>query len=77
VDAKLESSKISFPPLLVRVVCSRSRIFRERWQGGEIALAESDRDRDWAIEVYQRARPGYHPLTRQAAERALGLEGDQ
>jgi aminopeptidase N len=37
------------------------------------ALAESDWGRDWAIEVYERARPGYHPLTRQAAERALGL----
>ncbi|MCC5864462.1 MAG: M1 family metallopeptidase [Wenzhouxiangella sp.] len=37
------------------------------------ALAASDWGRDWAVEVYQRARPGYHPLTRQAAERALGL----
>ncbi len=37
------------------------------------ALAESDWGRDWAIEVYERARPGYHPLTRQAAERALGI----
>ena len=37
------------------------------------ALAESDWGRDWAIEVYGRARPGYHPLTRQAAERALGI----
>jgi len=37
------------------------------------ALAESDWGREWAIEVYQRARPGYHPLTRQAAERALGI----
>ena len=40
------------------------------------ALAESDWGRDWAIEVYQRARPGYHPLTRQAAERALGIEAE-
>lgn len=38
------------------------------------ALGDSDWGRDWAIEVYERARPGYHPLTRQAAERALGLE---
>ncbi|MFU8878362.1 MAG: M1 family metallopeptidase, partial [Wenzhouxiangellaceae bacterium] len=38
-------------------------------------LAERDWARDWAIEIYQRARPGYHPLTRQAAERALGIEG--
>ena len=37
------------------------------------ALAESEWGRDWAIEVYQRARPAYHPLTRQASERALGL----
>ncbi|AKS43076.1 M1 family metallopeptidase [Wenzhouxiangella marina] len=38
------------------------------------ALAASPWGHDWAIEVYQRARPAYHPLTRQAAERALGLE---
>jgi leukotriene-A4 hydrolase len=37
------------------------------------SLADSDWGREWAIEIYQRARPGYHPLTRQAAERALGL----
>ncbi len=37
-------------------------------------LANTDWGHEWAIEVYQRARPGYHPLTRQAAERALGLE---
>ncbi|NEZ02876.1 M1 family metallopeptidase [Wenzhouxiangella sp. XN201] len=37
------------------------------------ALADTDWGRDWAIEVYERARPGYHPMTRQAAERALGL----
>ncbi len=37
------------------------------------ALAASGWGRDWAVEVYERARPGYHPLTRQAAERALGL----
>lgn len=39
------------------------------------ALAESDWGRDWAIEVFQRASPGYHPLTRQAAARALGIDG--
>lgn len=38
------------------------------------ALAESDWGHEWAIEVYERARPGYHPLTRQTAERALGIE---
>lgn len=37
------------------------------------ALAASDWGHDWAIEVYQRAAPAYHPLTQQAAERALGL----
>jgi len=38
------------------------------------ALADTDWGRDWAIEVYQRARPGYHAMTRQAAERALGVD---
>lgn len=38
------------------------------------ALADSDWGHEWAVEVYERARPAYHPLTRQAAERALGIE---
>ena len=38
-------------------------------------LAATDWGRDWAIEIYQRARPGYHPMTRAAAERALGIDG--
>ncbi|MBL36833.1 MAG: aminopeptidase [Xanthomonadales bacterium] len=37
-------------------------------------LAATDWGRAWAIDVYQRAKPGYHPLTRQAAERALGID---
>lgn len=41
------------------------------------ALAESDWGRDWAIEVYERARPGYHALTRQAAELALEIEAGE
>lgn len=40
------------------------------------ALAGTDWGRDWAIEIYQRAKSGYHPLTRQASERALGLSSD-
>jgi len=37
-------------------------------------LADTDWGRDWGVEIYERARAGYHPLTRQAAERALGIE---
>lgn len=40
------------------------------------ALAASDWGHDWAIEVYRRARPGYHSLTRTASERALGLDSE-
>jgi hypothetical protein len=40
------------------------------------ALADTDWGRDWAIEIYQQAKSGYHPLTRQASERALGIESD-
>jgi len=40
------------------------------------ALADTEWGREWAIGVYQRARPGYHPLTRQAAESALGIGND-
>ncbi|NKI36235.1 M1 family metallopeptidase [Wenzhouxiangella sp. XN79A] len=38
-------------------------------------LAATDWGRDRAIEIYQRARPRYHPMTRAAAERALGIDG--
>lgn len=48
----------------------RNKFIRPLYQ----ALVETDWGRDWAIEVYQRARPGYHALTRQAAERALGIQ---
>ena len=41
------------------------------------ALADTDWGREWAIEVYERAKPRYHPMTRQAAERALGLRTPQ
>ncbi len=40
------------------------------------ALAATDWGREWAIDVYERAKPTYHPLTRQAAERALGIEAE-
>lgn len=40
------------------------------------ALADTDWGREWAIEIYERAKSGYHPLTRQASERALGLSSD-
>jgi len=40
-------------------------------------LAATDWGREWAIDVYQRAKPGYHPLTRQAAERALGIASQE
>jgi aminopeptidase N len=36
-------------------------------------LAKKPADKPWAIEVYGRAKPGYHPVTQAAAERALGL----
>jgi aminopeptidase N len=39
-------------------------------------LAATDWGREQALEIYQRARPGYHPMTRAAAERALGIDGD-
>jgi len=41
------------------------------------ALADTDWGREWAIEVYERAKPRYHPMTRQAAERALGIQTPQ
>ena len=40
------------------------------------ALGQTDWGRDWATEIYGRAKSGYHPLTQQASERALGLGSD-
>jgi aminopeptidase N len=40
------------------------------------AMAETDWGADRAVEIYQRARPGYHPLTRQASEAALGINAN-
>jgi len=37
------------------------------------ALAGTDWGRPLAVDIYERAKPGYHPLTRQASEDALGL----
>lgn len=34
---------------------------------------QSKSGHEWGIDIYRRAAPAYHPLTRQAAERALGL----
>jgi hypothetical protein len=36
-------------------------------------LAKKPADKAWAVDVYARAKPGYHPVTQAAAERALGL----
>ena len=47
----------------------RNKFIRPLYQ----KLAETDWGHNWAIEIYQRAKPGYHPLTRQAAERVLQL----
>jgi len=40
------------------------------------SLAKTDWGRARAIEIYQQAQSGYHPLTRQASERALGIDSD-
>ena len=38
------------------------------------SLAETDWGREMGIEIYNRAKPAYHSLTRSKAERALGLD---
>jgi leukotriene-A4 hydrolase len=35
------------------------------------ALASREDDREWALEVFQRARPGYHPITVGSVEEAF------
>ena len=41
------------------------------------ALAETEWGRPLALDVYSRAKAGYHPLTRQASEAALDLSPDE
>ncbi|QKK03636.1 MAG: M1 family metallopeptidase [Pseudomonadota bacterium] len=68
VEARYEPGIERLEPFLLEV--GRNKFTRPLYS----ALASTDWGRDWAIDVYERARPGYHPLTRQATERALGLE---
>jgi hypothetical protein len=39
------------------------------------ALAESEEGKQRAMEIYEEARPGYHPLTQGTVDRDLGWEG--
>jgi hypothetical protein len=38
------------------------------------AFAETPEGKAFALEVYERARPGYHPVARQSIDAVLGLE---
>ncbi len=67
IEARYEPGIERLERFLLEV--GRNKFTRPLYQ----ALADSEWGREWAIEVYQRARPGYHALTRQAAERALGI----
>ena len=70
----MRSIEAEYPPGIERLESFLLEVGRNKFtQPLYAALAASDWGRDWAVEVYERARPGYHPLTRQAAERALGL----
>ena len=68
IEARYEPGIERLENFLIEV--GRNKFTRPLYQ----ELAETDWGREWAIDVYQRAKPGYHPLTRQAAERALGLD---
>ncbi len=68
IEAEYQPAIERLEPFLLEV--GRNKFTRPLYA----ALADSDWGHDWAIEVYEQARPGYHPLTRQAAERALGLD---
>ena len=68
IETRYEPGIERLEDLLLEV--GRNKFTRPLYQ----ELAATDWGRDWAIEIYQRARPAYHPMTRQAAERALGLE---
>lgn len=73
----VRSIETRYPPGLARldeflVEVGRNKFTRPLYE----ELAATDWGRAQALEIYQRARPGYHPMTRAAAERALGIDGD-
>ncbi len=71
----MSSIEAQYPPGIDRLERFLLEVGRNKFtQPLYRALAVSSWGRDWAIEVFQRASPSYHPLTRQAAARALGLE---
>ncbi len=70
IETRYEPGIERLEPFLIEV--GRNKFTRPLYA----ALAETDWGRDWAIEIYQRARPGYHPLTRQASEAALGIDAN-
>jgi len=67
IDSEYEPGVVRLERFLIEV--GRNKFTRPLY----IALNDSSWGREWAVEVFERASPGYHPLTRQAAERALGL----
>lgn len=68
IEARYEPGIERLERFLLEV--GRNKFIRPLYQ----ELADTDWGRDWATEIYERARPGYHALTRQAAERVLGIE---
>ncbi len=71
------SIETQYPPGIERLENFLLEVGRNKFtQPLYAALADTDWGREWAIEIYERAKSGYHPLTRQASERALGLSSD-
>ncbi|MEE4330971.1 MAG: M1 family metallopeptidase [Wenzhouxiangella sp.] len=74
----MRSVETRYPPGIERLESFLLEVGRNKFTAPLYqALAATEWGRDWAGEVYERARPGYHPLTRQAAERALGRSDDE
>jgi len=72
----VRSIETRYPPGLERldsflVEVGRNKFTRPLYE----ELAGSDWGHEMALEIYQRARPGYHSMTRAAAERALDIAG--
>ncbi len=73
----LLSIEAQYPPGIDRLEEFLLEVGRNKFtQPLYAALADTDWGREWAIAVYEQAKSGYHPLTRQASERALDLSSD-
>lgn len=72
----MRSVEVEYEPVRERLEAFLLEVGRNKFVRPLYQALNDSAWRDWAMDIYQRAEPGYHPMTRQAAEQALGI-GDE